>query len=49
MNLEKLKEKNKILQKAAATLDTEPEQLPNTIRKLKKEIEEFKAKTKGMK
>ena len=42
-----MREKEKMLRKAAETIDAEPEQLLSTIRKLQKEIEEFEEEISG--
>ncbi len=41
MDIEKAEKKNEMIKEAAAVLSCEPEQLPEIIKKLQREIKEF--------
>lgn len=49
MDIEEMKRKNEIIKEAAAAISCEPEQLPELIKKMQKEIKEFDNSIKSLK
>ena len=49
MDIEEMKRKNEIIKEASAVISCEPEQLPELIKKMQKEIKEFDNSIKNLK